>query len=55
LAQITGGRYFGVPEGSIPHKGEPLSRAFYRLYLRNESRRIATVFEEFRVQAISEI
>ncbi len=55
LAQITGGRYFGVPEGAIPHKGELMGKAFYKLYLRDEAKKIANVFEEFRVQALSEI
>jgi len=55
LAKATGGRYFGVPEGDIPHKGELLGGLAYKFYLRDEAKKIASVFEEFRGQTLSEV
>lgn len=55
LAKATGGRYFGVPEGDIPHKEELLGGLAYKFYLRDEAKKIASVFEEFRIQSLSKI
>ncbi len=55
LAQTTGGRYFGLPEGAIPHKGELMGGLAYKFYLRDEAKKIASVFEEFRGQTLSEV
>jgi len=44
-----------VPEGAIPHKGELMGGLAYKFYLRDEAKKIASVFEEFRVQTLSEV
>jgi len=39
----------------MPHKGELLGGLAYKFYLRDEAKKIASVFEEFRVQTLSKV